>query len=52
VAVTLLLAVLGALAVAVGVGAYSWPAGVIVAGIEALAAAYIIRYLEARREVP
>ena len=48
---TLLLAVLGAVAVAVGVGMLSLPAGLIVAGLEALAAAYVIRYLEARREV-
>lgn len=29
----------------------SLPAGVIVAGLELLAAAYVTRYLEARREV-
>lgn len=46
------LAVLGALAIAVGVGMVFLPAGVIVAGVEALAAAYVIRYLEARREAP
>lgn len=49
---TVLLAVAGALAVAVGVGMLLLPAGVITAGVEALAAAYVIRYLEARREVP
>lgn len=49
---TLLLAVLGALAVAVGAGMVFLPAGVIVVGVEAIVAAYIIRYLEARREVP
>jgi hypothetical protein len=49
--VTLLLAVLGALVVAVGVALIYPPAGVIVAGLELLAAAYVIRYLEARREV-
>lgn len=48
---TLLLAVLGALAVAVGAGLVFLPAGLIVAGLELLAAAYVIRYLEARREV-
>lgn len=46
-----LLAVLGALAVAVGVGMLNIPAGVIVVGLEAMAAAYVIRYLEARREI-
>lgn len=49
---TLLLAILGALAVAVGTGLVFLPAGLIVAGLELLAAAYVIRYLEARREVP
>lgn len=48
---TLLLAVLGALAVAVGVGMLNLPAGLIAAGVEAIVAAYVIRYLEARREV-
>lgn len=43
------LAVLGALAVAVGVGLVFVPAGVIVAGVEALCGAYVIGYLEARR---
>ena len=46
---TLLLAVLGALAVAAGVGWIYPPAGLIAAGVELLAAAYVIRYLEARR---
>ena len=46
------LALCGGLAVAVGAGMVFVPAGVIVAGSEALAAAYVIRYLEARREVP
>lgn len=48
---TLLLAILGALAVAVGAALVYLPAGVIVAGLELLVAAYVIRYLEARREV-
>lgn len=43
-----LLAVFGALAVAVGAGMAYLPAGVIAAGVEALAAAYVVRYLEAR----
>lgn len=47
-----LLAVLGGLAVAVGAGLVFLPAGVIVAGLELLAAAYVIRYLGVRREVP
>jgi hypothetical protein len=53
-AVTLVvvLAVLGGLAVAAGVGLVFLPAGLIVAGLELLAAAYVIRYLGVRREVP
>ena len=43
------LAILGALAVAAGVGMLLLPAGVIVAGVEALAAAYMLQYLGARR---
>jgi len=43
-----LLAALGAAAVAVGAGLVYLPAGVIAAGVEALAAAYVIGYLEAR----
>lgn len=45
----LLLAICGAAAVAVGVGMFSLPAGVIVAGVEGLVAAYVMTYLEARR---
>lgn len=44
-----LLALLGALAIAFGVGLVYLPAGVITGGIELLAAAYVIGYLEARR---
>lgn len=44
-----LLALCGALAVAVGVGLAFLPAGVTVAGIEALVAAYLIQYWKARR---
>ena len=47
--VALALALLGAVAVAVGVALLSVPAGVVVAGVELLAAAYVVRYLEARR---
>lgn len=43
------LAVLGAAAVTVGVGMLCRPAGVICAGLELLAAAYVVGYLEARR---
>lgn len=43
------LAILGALAVAVGAGLVYLPAGLIVGGVEALAGAYVIAYLRARR---
>lgn len=43
------LAVLGALAIAVGVGLMSLPAGVIAGGVECLAGAYVVSYLGARR---
>jgi hypothetical protein len=52
VTLVVVLAALGSLAVAVGAGLVFLPAGLIVAGLELLAAAYVIRYLEARREVP
>lgn len=45
----MVLAVLGAAAVAVGVAWIYQPAGVIVGGLELLAGAYVTRYLEARR---
>lgn len=45
----LFLALCGALAVAVGVGLVFLPAGLIVAGVEALLGAYMIQYWEARR---
>jgi inosine/xanthosine triphosphate pyrophosphatase family protein len=45
----LLLAVAGAAAVAGGVAWIYQPAGLIVAGLELLAGAYVSRYLEARR---
>lgn len=43
------LAILGAVAIAAGVAWIYPPAGVIVAGLELLAGAYIVRYLEARK---
>jgi hypothetical protein len=45
----LLLAILGAIAIAGGAGLIYVPAGVIVAGVELLAGAYVIRYLEAAK---
>ena len=47
---TVLLAVLGAAAIAVAAFLMSVPLGLLVAGVEAVSAAYVIRYLEARRE--
>ena len=47
---SLILAVLGAVAVVVGVGLLSVPAGVIAAGVVAVSAAYVIRYLEVSSE--
>lgn len=44
-----IVAVLSAATVAVGVGLLSLPAGLIVAGVEGLAAVYVWIYLEARR---
>lgn len=44
-----LLAILSAAVVAVGVAMVYLPAGVIAAGIEGLAGAYVIRYLEAAK---
>lgn len=46
------LAVAGALLVAVGAGLAWLPAGLIVAGVEMVVAAYVVGYLGARREVP
>lgn len=43
------LAVLGALMVAAGIGLVYLPAGVIAAGVLLLAGAYVIGYLKARR---
>lgn len=45
----LLLALVGALALAVGVGLVYLPAGVITAGAEALVGAYLIQYWKAHR---
>jgi hypothetical protein len=44
------MALLGALALAAGVALIYLPAGVIVAGIELIAGAYVVGYLEARHE--
>lgn len=41
------LAVVGAVLLAVGVGLIFVPAGVVTAGVVFLAAAYVVRYLEA-----
>lgn len=46
----LTLAVLGAVLLALGAGMLLPAAGVVVAGLELLAAAYVLRYLEAQRE--
>jgi ABC-type phosphate transport system permease subunit len=45
------LALAGALAVAVAAFLVALPLGLLIAGFEAVLAAYVIRYLEARREV-
>lgn len=45
-----LLAVAGVAAVATAAFLVSLPLGLLVAGVEALGSAYVIRYLEARRE--
>jgi hypothetical protein len=47
---TAALAVAGAVAVAIGAGLIYLPAGLIVSGIELLTGAYVLAYLEARRE--
>lgn len=48
--VAAVLALLGAIAIAAGVALICLPAGVIVGGLECVAGAYVIGYLEARRE--
>jgi hypothetical protein len=48
---SVVLAVAGVLAVAVAAFLVALPLGLLVAGLEAVLAAYVIRYLEARREV-
>lgn len=45
----LFLALCGALALVLGAGLVYLPAGVVVAGFEALVGAYLIQYWEARR---
>ncbi|HEU4543068.1 MAG TPA: hypothetical protein VFR23_18195 [Jiangellaceae bacterium] len=47
---TVALAVLGATAIAVAAFMVAVPLGLLAAGVEAISAAYVIRYLEARRE--
>lgn len=44
------LALAGVIAIAVAAFLVSLPLGLLVAGVEAIAAAYVTRYLEARRE--
>jgi hypothetical protein len=44
----LILAILGALLVACGAGLWNVPAGLVTAGLECLAAAYVASYLKAR----
>lgn len=44
----IVLAVVGVLLVSFGVGLWSLPAGIVVAGVECLAAAYVASYLKAR----
>lgn len=44
------LALAGIVAVAVAAFLVSLPLGLLVAGVESIATAYVIRYLEARRE--
>lgn len=46
----MVLAVLGALAVAGGIALVYVPAGMIAGGLELLAAGYVVGYVEARRE--
>jgi hypothetical protein len=45
----IVLAVLGALTVAAGIGLVYLPAGVIAVGVEMLAGCYVIGYLKARQ---
>jgi hypothetical protein len=44
-----MLAVAGVLLVSLGVGLWSVPAGFVVAGVECIAAAYVITYLRAAK---
>lgn len=44
-----ILAVLGALAIAGGIGLYSLPAGVIAGGVELVVGAYVVTYLKVRK---
>lgn len=47
--VAVVLAVVGVALVAVGVGLWSLPAGLVVGGLEAMVAAWLVAYVEARR---
>jgi predicted PurR-regulated permease PerM len=49
-ALSIALAITGVVAVAIAAFLVALPLGLLVAGVEAMAAAYVIRYLEARRE--
>jgi ABC-type phosphate transport system permease subunit len=49
-ALSIILALVGTLAVATAAFLVALPLGLLVAGLEAVLAAYVIRYLEARRE--
>jgi hypothetical protein len=42
------LALIGAVLVAVGVGMWSLPAGVVIAGVQSMAGAYVIQYMKVR----
>lgn len=48
-ALPVLLAVLGAVLIASGVGLASLPAGLVTGGLECIAGAYVVGYLGARR---
>jgi hypothetical protein len=46
--VAVILAVIGAVLVSVGAGLWNLPAGLVTAGVQCLAAAYVTTYLKAR----
>jgi len=47
--VAVALAVLGTLLVSAGVGLWSVPAGLVAAGVQCIAAAYVVAYLQTRK---